>query len=230
MVFREQLVTGHYYHVINRGIDGRDLFLDKEDYKRFLESLEVFNTTNLTTIQLTRKRKSIDSGPTANQNNTDQPLVEILCFCLLPNHFHLLLKQVQDKGIAKFIQKVNTGYVCYFNLKYERQGALFQGKYKSVNIQNDTQFLHVSRYIHLNVLDLYKPKWREGALRDWGKFKSILENYPWSSYLIFLKKKPTNLCRPGLLGEFFQTTADYENFLKEWAERNLVDIKEFILE
>lgn len=226
MVFREQLVTKHYYHVINRGIEGRTLFLDKDDYKRFLESLEVFNTVNLTTIQLARKRIMV-SGPTPNQN---QPLVEILCFCLLPNHFHLLLKQIQDGGIAKFMQKVNTGYVCYFNLKYKRQGTLFQGKYKSVGIQNDTQFLHVSRYIHLNVLDLYKPKWREGTLQDWKESKAILENYPWSSYPVFLREEVSNICHSKMLEEFFQNPSDYENFLKEWTERSLINIANFILE
>ena len=225
MVFREKLVTEHYYHIISRGIDGRDIFLNEEDYKRFLESLKVFNILDLVTIRSSREKKN--SGRTAVQN---QPLVKILCFCLLPNHFHLLLKQVQDNGIAKFMQKVNTGYACYFNLKYERQGALFQGKYKSVNIQNDTQFLHISRYIHLNVLDLYEPKWREGVLRDWGRAKSVLENYPWSSYPIFLRKKSSDFCHPELLGEIFYTPADYEQFLKEWIKRDLTNIQDLNLE
>lgn len=231
MPYREQFATENYYHIINRGIEGRKIFLTEEDYGRFLESLEVFNTLDYTTIQLSRKIKSLRKSVSApSANHGQQKLVKILCFCLLPNHFHLLLKQVQENGIVKFMRKIGTGYACYFNLKYQHNGPIFSGRFKSVRIRNDEQFIHVSRYIHLNVLDLYMPNWRNGNLQDWVKAKQILESYPWSSYPIFINKTLSNFCFPELLREIFRNPEEYEEFVKEWTQRSLINIQNLILE
>lgn len=206
------------------------------DYKRFLEGLKEFNTSELVTIQLIRKLHncSLVSDPSANLVSgrvaNNQPLVKILCYCLMPNHFHLLLKQITDNGIQEFVKKVCGGYTSYFNIKNERQGHLFQGPFKAVLVDKESQFLHLSRYIHLNALDLFQPEWREGKITDWEGAKNFLEQYPWSSYPVFVGKQTSDFCRPELLSEIFKTPKDYESHLKDWVERDYAYVQELALE
>lgn len=215
---KEQFINGEYYHIINRGLDDRDIFLDEMDYKRFLEGIEKFNTPQAVCIQASRK---LVGHPVSKFGNrvSNPPLVEIICYCLLPNHFHLLLKQIQTGGIQKFLQKLSLGYTKYFNLKNERRGHLFQNVFKAVPILEEPHFLHVSRYIHLNALDLFEPKWREGKVLNWEKCKEFLEKYRWSNYLEFIKGD--------FLKENFKTSEDYKNFLREWAEGKSENLKSF---
>lgn len=222
-----QFINDGYYHILNHGIDGRNIFMDETDYDRFLESLKEFNTTEITTIQSCRYyRNRIPKQPTI----PFQPLVKILCYCLMPNHFHLLLKQLAESSIREFMRKIGAGYANYFNLKYERRGHLFEGAFTAVPILKENQFLHISRYIHLNALDLFEPCWRDGKINDWEKTKKILENYPWSSYSIFIGKRAADFCHPELLGEIFQKPDDYENFVKDWSTRELQKIGTLVLE
>lgn len=228
MRWRPEFVNNHYYHVLNRGVDGRNIFMDEMDYQRFIEGLQEFNTTVCVTIRDLRQERSRNRIPVKNRNpipgapaaTIQEKFVEILCYCLMPNHFHLLLKQVQEHGIPEFMRKMGVGYTNYFNLKYERQGHLFQGSFKAVLMENDAQFLHLSRYIHLNPLDLHAPEWRKGKITDWGKIKEYLENYPWSSYPIFVGKKLSPFCYPELLGKMFQSPKQYEEFARGWTGRS----------
>ena len=158
---------------------------------------------------------------------SNHPLVEIICYCLLPNHFHLLLKQIQDGGIQKFLQKFLTGYTKYFNLKNERRGHLFQDVFRAVPILEESHFSHISRYIYLNALDLFEPSWREGQIKDWNKCKKFLENYPWSSYPSF-KNNFSSESSSNIFKENFRTAEDYENFLREWAGREKENVELFL--
>lgn len=224
-----EFANGEYYHVLNRGVEGRDIFSNEDDYKRFLESLKEFNTTERVKIRDLQKLKNTSEAG-GNSTSFAGVLVEILCYCLMPNHFHLLLKQLQENGITKFMHKLGGGYTNYFNLKNERQSPLFQGPFKAVHISNDSQFLHTSRYIHLNVLDLLYPEWREGKLDNWQKAKKFLENYPWSSYPVFIGENSSDFCNPELLKEMIKTPKQYENFIKGWTERSLTEAQDLILE
>ena len=221
-----QFINDEYYHILNRGIDDRNIFLDVADYERFLEGLKEFNTSAPVTIRdirLKRLNRGLTSGSSRGETSVltfAEKLVEIICFCLIPNHFHLLLKQIREGGISEFMRKVDTGYAYFFNVKHERMGHLFQGPFRAVLMKDDAQFLHITRYIHLNVLDLYMPEWREGKISDWEKAKKYLENYQWSSYPIFVGKKTSDFCHPEIFGEIFKGPKDYENFLKEWAGRD----------
>lgn len=150
-----QFATDEYYHILNRGIEGRNIFIDKTDYQRFLEGLEKFNTS------LPVKLRDGIEDKQSYRGLPSTKLVDVVCFCLLPNHFHLLLKQLVDKGISTFMEKLGTGFAYYFNVKRQRKGRLFQGSFKAVLINKESQFLHISRYQHLNALDLYNPSWRE---------------------------------------------------------------------
>lgn len=114
-------------------------------------------------------------------------LVEILAFCLMSNHIHLLVRQLQDKGISRFTQKL-VGYPVYYNKKYGRTGHLFQGKYRSVHIENNEQLKTVFVYIHTNPVSIMVPKWREAGVKDAERVMKFLEDYQWSSYRDYLGK------------------------------------------
>src|SRR3989344_3887322 len=144
--------TGHIYHVYNRGVEKRKVFLNERDYLRFVAGLYIFNDT---TPALNAGRSLIESSIEVRlQSEKKKRLVEIIAFCLMPNHYHLLLRQRVDGGITEFMRKLGGGYVNYFNLKHQRVGPLFQGKFKSVLISDESQFMYIPFYIHLNPVDL----------------------------------------------------------------------------
>jgi Transposase and inactivated derivatives len=136
------LVCDEYYHVYNRGVDKRIVFQDSLDIGRFLQGIQEFNTIE--------PIGSIFENSFSKDKSIDDKLVEIVCYCLNPNHFHLLLKQVSENGISEFMKRLSGGYTLYFNNRNKRTGALFQGKFKSSHIDSNTYLLHVSAYINLN--------------------------------------------------------------------------------
>ncbi len=137
---------GQYYHIYNRGSDKRDIILDKEDLNRIYQSLIEFNSENpIGSIYENSFKKDSLVGPTTK-------LVNIISYCINPNHFHLLLTPLIDRGIEKFMQRIG-GYTRYFNEKYKRNGVLFQGRFKSKHISDDRYLLHLSVYINCNNLD-----------------------------------------------------------------------------
>ncbi len=166
---------GYFYHIYNRGVEKRDIFIEDRDYIRFLRILSVFNNVE--------RCRSSYRGPTS------QKLVGVLCYCLMPNHFHLILTPLVENGIQKFMQKVNTGYAMYFNEKYKRTGALFEGRYKATIIETDSYFTYLTKYIHLNPLKLIYPEWKEKGIQNWKKACKFVENYRWSSLKYYLKLK-----------------------------------------
>jgi len=110
-------------------------------------------------------------------------LVDIGAYCLMPNHLHLLLREIDYGGISSFMQKVGTGYTMYFNKKYERTGALFSGKFKAVHIESDAHSRRVINYIHANSAELFEPGWKKGVVRNEAKLKNRLLTYPYSSLI-----------------------------------------------
>src|SRR3989344_879208 len=143
---RQSIVIGEYYHIYNRGVDKRDIFIDKKDIERFVESMLEFNQIEII-ISLANLRKSNQIVPKALSEN---PLVSICAFCLNPNHFHFVLKQLVDGGIAKFMQKLQGGYTYYFNVKNSRTGSLFQGTFKSQLMNNENYFNKIIGYTNKN--------------------------------------------------------------------------------
>ena len=132
---------GEHYHCFNRGTDKRKIFEDQQDYVYFLKLLRHMNTSKvLGKLRLQESKDPVD------------PPVTILSYCLLPNHFHLLLLCNSDGGISKYLQRVSGGYTMYFNQKYKRSGSLFQGKFKSNYISTDQDLRQVLAYVHYNYL------------------------------------------------------------------------------
>jgi len=163
------------YHVLNRGVDKRDVVLDDRDRVRFLHDLFVFNDQHpVLHYKLPERQK---------ENRARKLLVYIHAFCLMPNHYHLLLSPSVENGIALFMKKLNMGYTKYFNERYARSGALWQGKFKRILIERDAHFLYIPYYIHLNPLDLIFPEWRVGQVENPRRALDYLNAYRWSSHL-----------------------------------------------
>lgn len=139
---------GGYYHLYNRGVNKRLIFKDQKDYSTFLSYLQFYLSP-----PLNLQGQSLKVSPSRKPNNYAGE-IELLAYCLMPNHFHLMLKQNSDHGISHFMSSVITKYVRYFNTRYKRIGPLFQGRYKAVRITDEYQFTYLTKYIHRNPLDL----------------------------------------------------------------------------
>ncbi len=143
--------NGFHYHVFNRGVDKKEIFQDKREFARAIETLKYyqFSSQKIKLSRFLSLPEKDQSKYLAEIENQDK-LIEIIAFCLMPNHFHFLLKQVQEGGISKFIANFTNSYTKYFNTKHDRTGHLFQGLFKAVFVESDEQLLHLTRYIHLN--------------------------------------------------------------------------------
>lgn len=222
------------YHIYNRGVEKRKIFLDDQDYFRFIHDLFEFNDEALA-VNLYYKQsnfKSYEVQPRKIKRKPRKLIVEILAFCLMPNHFHLLLRQSSKDGIVKFMHKLGTGYSMYFNGKYERVGGLFQGRFKAILIDNETYFLYLPYYIHSNPLDLIMPNWKEEGIRNWREAKNFLEDYRWSSHFDYIGKKnfPSVTQRDFLL-KVFGSDKEYMKGIERWLkDLDLEDIEDFTLE
>jgi len=130
-------------------------------------------------------------------------LVEILAFCLMPNHFHLLIRQLKDDGISRFMRKLG-GYATYLNKKYKRSGHLYQGRFKAVHVESDDQLKNTLAYIHTNPISLLDAGWKESGICEGQKAIQFLQEYKWSSYLDYLgiKNYPSITNRDFLLAIF----------------------------
>jgi len=168
---RLKFETGKIYHIYNRGTDGRKTFIEDKNCIYFLDYLDI-----------SRLLMDDESGLFVES-------VEVLAYALMPNHFHLLIRQTADGGISRFMQRLLTSYTKYFNIKYERSGVLFQGKFKAKLVDSDSYLQTLIPYIHLNPLDLYQYKWKNIGLKNKEKALSFLEKYPWSSYRDYLGHK-----------------------------------------
>lgn len=216
MAYRKiDFANNNYYHIYNRGVDKRIIFESNSDFRRFLEYLQFFNTTKK--VQLADIRK------TNLEDSPQEKLVDILVYCLMPNHFHLLLKQRISGGISTFMKKIGTGYSMYFNISRNRTGSLFQGPYKAKAVANDNYLTHLSRYIHLNPIELVETSWKEKGIKNKNKSFPFIEKYPWSSYAIYLAGGNHKIVNRNILHELFSPD-NYKEFVQNWAtEKGLED-------
>lgn len=157
---KDPLIIGPYYHIYNRGVDKRDIFMNQADLNRFALSVKEFNTVKpIGSIKDLMFIKKEDSGVSGVGH--PKPLVSVVCFCFNPNHFHFIVKQEVDGGISEFFKRLLGGYTNYFNLMHHRNGALFQGRFKSNLLDDGAYFLKIRPYVHLNYLVHNIPKAKE---------------------------------------------------------------------
>ncbi len=223
-------------HTLSRGVDKRDIFLDDNDRFRFIHDLFEFNNQENTVNNFyffNKSNKSIDiASRYIKKAEPRKLLVSIHAFCLMKNHYHLLLSPKIEGAISKFMKKLNIGYSKYFNTKYKRTGALFEGRYKSVIIENEAHFIHIPFYIHLNPLDFEFPQWRDRELKKYKEAIKFLDNYRWSSYFDYIGKKnfPSVTQRDFLL-EFFGGSEKYKKNTEQWLkDMDLENLKDTVLE
>lgn len=139
-----------------------------------------------------------------------KPLVRIIAYCIMRNHYHLLIEEIQESGITKFMHKLGLGYARYFNNKYERVGSLFQDKFKSVLVDNETYLLYLLVYINvLNPAGLIVPNWKEGGIKDIEAVLEFAANYPWSTHQEYIGKRRSLIIEKGILGEILPTPQAY---------------------
>ncbi|KKR43344.1 MAG: hypothetical protein UU10_C0016G0007 [Parcubacteria group bacterium GW2011_GWF1_40_6] len=157
---KNPFVSDEYYHIYNRGVDKRDIFMSKKDLNRFIQSVKEFNTILPVGNLRDTLRDKLYCGHCRRREKGEGPLVSIICYCFNPNHFHFILRQKVDGGISEFLRRLSGGYARYFNKVYNRSGALFQGKFKSHLIDNDQYFLKIFPYVNVNYLihDIPKEK------------------------------------------------------------------------
>jgi len=215
------LVTGEYYHVYNRGVARQPVFLTKRDYERFLLTLSYYRFLK-PSAKLSRFL-TLSQGERARMmgraTQTSERLVELISFVLMPNHFHLLVRQSADHGISTFVGRITNSYTRYFNTKHDRVGPVFQGAFKTVRVETDEQLIHLSRYIHLNPLVSHVAK------------ESTWLSYPWSSLMDFRQGRSALVERAPVL-EHFASPKEYERFMLDRADylKKLNQIKHLALE
>jgi len=227
---RQQFVNGEIYHIVLRGIDENLIFKDINDYYRGIFSIYEFNTMKATIIQKRRqarlrlKKEGRDRVSTVDERDK---MVEILAFCLMPNHVHLLLKQLRDGGITKFMRKFGAGYGGYFNRKYGRKGYVFQNRFSAVHIEDDEQLKTVFVYIHTNPISLVEPGWKEKGINDPGEIIKFLEDYKWSSYSDYIGKKNfPSVTNRGFILKIMNGDQSCREFVEYWV-RYKGEIEEF---
>ncbi|MBI2621608.1 MAG: transposase [Candidatus Levybacteria bacterium] len=192
-------ITDGFFHIYNRGVEKRDIFLDRWDYLRFLETLDFYRKSPQP-MKLSDYRRGIVK---LKKVDSQTELVSIFCFCLMPNHFHLLVKQLTDNGITHFLRKLSDSYTRYFNTKYDRVGPLFQGSFKAKYIESDGHLLQLSKYIHRNPFPLSMCECRV---------------YPYSSYCNYIYGEKHVFCDTGFILSYFARSnpeRDYQSFVEE---------------
>lgn len=200
-------VENGYYHVYNRGVEKRSIFQDDQDYNVFLDYLKY-------SLSDPPKPGDLQGSPLKKvyrlQKNFKNK-IELIAFCLMPNHFHLLLKQLDDCSLRYFMLSLITRYSMYFNKKYDRVGSLFQGIYKAVLVNNEEYLLHLSRYVHLNPSE-FTP--------------NLLDVY--SSYGDYLGLRKTSWLKPDVIldqfnnkvGVEFKKINNYRDFVEKYKQND----------
>jgi len=205
---RENISVGEYYHIYNRGVGKKVIFKDDRDRIRFLFLILYFQAENnfpqiSRIVSLFVKHWVFDTGDSNTKNQIiKERFVELTSFALMPNHFHLIVKETKEGGIGKYMQRVLNSYTKYFNTRYGVSGHLFEGPYKAVHVEDNEQLLHLSAYVHLN------PK----EINEWIKKE---DSFPWSSYQDYVKENRFGeILRTEIILEQFKNKSEYKDFVK----------------
>lgn len=202
-----------FYHLYNRGTDKRTIFHSPSDYQRFLELLYLCNSDM--SINVRDIHKTYDS---VFQFERASALVHVGAFCLMPNHFHMLIKVDVNEGASHFMGKLSTGYSMYFNKKYERSGALFQGSFKSELVDNDKYLKYLYSYIHLNPVKLLQPDWKERGIDQQERAYKYAAEYEYSSLPDYSgsTRPEGKILYPEAFPDYFKDAASHRDELISW--------------
>lgn len=208
-----------YYHIYNRGVEKRQIFFDEIDYKRFTSLLLLANSDS--PVHLSNYQ-----GVSLMEIPKGDSIVEIGAWCLMPNHFHLLVKEKQKGGISLFMKKLLTGYSMYFNTRRQRKGVLFDGTFKAKHLYNDNYLKYQYAYIHLNPISIIDHGWKEKKIHNVGKAKKFLFSYKHSSLQDYLgiKREENNIISIKGFPGYFESFLDFKEMINEWMDgKNIKD-------
>lgn len=210
------------YHIFNRGVEKRPTFTDKRELDRGIKTLDFYRFANLP-LKLSKFLVLPESERVKFAQNLyrkSEKLIEIICYCLMPNHFHFLVKQMKKNGVSTFSANFTNSYTKYFNTKHERVGPLFQGLFKAVRVESDEQLIHVSRYIHLNPVSSFLINTDQ------------LGDYRWSSYPEYLDISQNKIADKEIVLDMFSSKEAYREFVMSQVDyaRQLEQIKHVVLE
>lgn len=200
-----------FYHLYNRGNSKQIIFRDQVDYRRFQQLLFVMNTDARVVFRLIDKKDLF----AAKNGNTQ---VAIGAYCLMPNHFHLLVTPLCAGGVENFMQRLSTSYSMYFNKRHERTGVLFEGRFKAEHADTDTYLKYLYSYIHLNPVKLIDSTWKERGIKDAAKAYAFAASYRHSSLPDYLgeKRSESAILNAAAFPEYFTTTSKHREELLEW--------------
>ena len=220
---RVKFAPNSIYHIYNRGVEKRRIFVDDRDRWRFVQGLFLFNDERAKANLLWRIERE-NAGRInfrilrefMEKDEADRkPLVRIIADCLMPNHFHLILEELVDNGISKFMHKLGTGFAMYFNKRYERVGSLFQGRFKAVHVDNDAYLKNLLVYVNVvNPAEFIEPNFKEEGLKDIESVMSFTKNFVWSTNQEYLGLRDSPIVDKGIVSTLFPTPAEYEDFVR----------------
>src|SRR3989344_499221 len=198
------LANDQFYHIFNRGVEKRTIFEYKRDYERAINTIKFYRFKNLplkfSKFLIKPKENKFELYKKIEKNGE---LIEIIAYCLIPNHFHLLVKQLQENGISKALSNFTNSYAKYFNTRNNRNGPLFQGIFKAVRVESNEQLLHLSRYIHLNPVVSFVIK------------EENFEDFAWSSLKEYLNNSIEGFCKKDYILDQFKSINEYKKFIKD---------------
>ena len=235
-----RFAEGSVYHLYNRGVDKREIFLDDNDRWRFLQGLFLFN--DIETLQSLLWELDRSNGRVnfkvikdyfSKNGLVQHPLVKIIADCLMPNHFHLLIEEISAGGISKFMHKLGTGYTNYFNKRYSRSGSLFQGTFKAALVDDESYLQYLLVYINvMNPGQLIEPNLKEEGVRNAQKVLDFAGSYFWSTNKEYLQTRDSIIIDKGLLGEIFSTGVQYQKFITDILSQKgkFENVGQFLLE
>ncbi len=198
------LITAEYYHIYNRGNSKQIIFHDDQDHKYFMHLLLIVNNS-----------KRVKSGITKQSADSEEEVISIGAYCLMPNHFHILIKQEKEGGITLFMQKLLTGYVGYYNKKYKRTGSLFEGRFKSKHANLDTYLKYLFSYVHLNPLKIIDKNWKTTKLHN--KHFSFLREYQYSSFQEYFTGN-FEIVNKEVFPNYFPTKSSFLKEITSWIK------------
>jgi putative transposase len=212
---------GEFYHIYNRGVDKRSVFLDDNDYNRFVLLMSYCNKNRSISIRDLKDKYGEHKLPFILLDESE-PLVDIGSWSLMPNHFHFLLKERNEGGISKFMLKLMTAYSMYFNRRHERTGTLFQGVFKAEHADTDNYLKYLFSYIHLNPVKLFQSDWRLNGIIDTRKTSEFLKNYKYSSFIDYLGPREVrewgSILNKETFPEYFPNDKTLLKEIIEWLE------------
>lgn len=214
-----EFAPGEYYHLYNRGVDKRKIFTNTDEYFRFLVLLYFCNSDAKVDIG-DQLRQGLTLSEIFHQTERGKELMYVGSYCLMPNHFHILVCEKEKEGISLFMQKLQTAYTMYFNIKHGRNGSLFQGTFKAKHITKDYYLEYLFAYINLNSIKLIDSKWKENGIKDLKKVEKYLAEYKYSSYLdlIGIDRIENKILNMSEFPEYFSSESSFENFIQEWLK------------